>query len=439
MESIEINKNYELKLISFSRSKLFRSLDNHLQDFITTTGESYRLTFQELQQLTEMAIDFEMWIEPSIVKQWRKIEAKHLSGNGNKKKIILNELKQLWFSLKATPSMYNSDAPHVRSIVRKVKNNTLQNDVFGECPVASEKTVCCNLLTIDAVQGCSLGCSYCSIQTFYEDGAIKIESDLSEKLDKIQLDPQKNYHIGSGQSSDSLAMGNRNGILDAQLDFARNNPNVIFEFKTKTKNIDYFLSVDLPPNIMVCWSLNPQIIIDYEEHFTVSLEDRINAARKLSNKGVIIGFHFHPIVHYEGFEKDYNEIVNTLMSTFSADEVGMISLGTLTFIKPAIKSLRSLGIPSKVLQIPMEDASGKYSYPAETKEKLFGIVWNAFSSWHDKVFFYFCMEDRKLWETVMGTCYNLNGEFEDALFTSVSGKIKNSSINLILNHSLTTL
>ncbi|MDP7095647.1 MAG: DNA photolyase, partial [Candidatus Marinimicrobia bacterium] len=309
MESIEINKNYELKLISFSRSKLFQSLDNHLQDFITTTGESYRLTFQELQQLTEMAIDFEMWIEPSIVKQWRKIEAKHLSGNGNKKKIILNELKQLWFSLKATPSMYNSDAPHVRSIVRKVKNNTLQNDVFGECPVASQKTVCCNLLTIDAVQGCSLGCSYCSIQTFYEDGAIKIESDLSEKLDKIQLDPQKNYHIGSGQSSDSLAMGNRNGILDAQLDFARNNPNVIFEFKTKTKNIDYFLSVDLPPNIMVCWSLNPQIIIDYEEHFTVSLEDRINAARKLSNKGVIIGFHFHPIVHYEGFEKDYNEIV----------------------------------------------------------------------------------------------------------------------------------
>jgi spore photoproduct lyase len=53
-------------------------------------------------------------------------------------------------------------------------------------------------------------------------------------------------------------MGNRNGILDAQLDFAGKNPNVIFEFKTKTKNIDYFLAVDLPPNIMVCWSLNPQ-------------------------------------------------------------------------------------------------------------------------------------------------------------------------------------
>ena len=423
MKSPDIKVRYNNKLEEFCKNTMFQSLDNHLQGFITTTGESYRLTFQELQQLTEMAIDFEMWVEPSIVKQWRKIEAKHLSGNGNKKKIILNELKQLWLSLKAAPAVYNSDTPHVSSIVRKVKNNTLQNDVFGVCPVASQKTVCCNLTTIDAVQGCSLGCSYCSIQTFYEDGAIKIESNLLEKLNKIKIDPQKNYHIGSGQSSDSLAMGNRNGILDAQLDFAGKNPNVIFEFKTKTKNIDYFLAVDLPPNIMVCWSLNPQIIIDHEEHFTASLEERITAARRLSNKGVIIGFHFHPIVHYEGFEKDYNKIINTLISTFSADEVGMISLGTLTFIKPAIKSLRSLGIPSKVLQIPMEDASGKYSYPIETKEKIFGTVWNAFTPWHNKVFFYFCMEERNLWKTVMGTCYKSNNDFENALFKNVFSKM----------------
>ena len=44
--------------------------------------------------------------------------------------------------------------------------NKDENKVFGQCPVASEKTVCCNLMTIDAIQGCSLGCSYCSIQTF---------------------------------------------------------------------------------------------------------------------------------------------------------------------------------------------------------------------------------------------------------------------------------
>ena len=424
MESFEIKKDYDKKFADFSQSKLFQNLDHSLQDFIRVTGETYRLTFQELRQITEMAIDFNMWKEPSIEEQWKKFKDIRYSKNGNNRKAILKNLRDHWLSLKANPSIYEPEAPKIKSVVRKIKNNTNDNAVFGSCPVASEKTVCCNLHTIDAVQGCGLGCNYCSIQTFYEDGAIGIEKYLGEKLDKIQLDPNKNYHIGSGQSSDSLAMGNRNGILDAQLDFARKNPNIILEFKTKTKNVYYFLSVDLPPNIIVCWSLNPQIIIDHEEHFTATLDQRINAARQLADAGVIIGFHFHPIVYYEGFKKDYSKIVKTILSMFSSKEVGMISFGTLTFIRPAIKSLRALGIPSKVLQIPMEDASGKYSYPFHIKEKIFGAIWNAFKPWHKKVFFYFCMEDRKLWEMVMGWSYDSNDEFEDALFASVAGKMK---------------
>jgi len=105
----------------------------------------------------------------------------------------------------------------------------------------------------------------------------------------------------------------------------------------------------------------------------------------------------------------------------------MISLGTLTFIKPAIKNLRLLGISSKVLQIPLTDASGKFSYSFEIKEKLFGTVWNAFNQWHDDVFFYFCMEEKDLWESVIGHYYKTNEAFETDLFNSVSSKMKKSN------------
>ncbi|NQV17262.1 MAG: hypothetical protein HQ534_01785 [Armatimonadetes bacterium] len=424
MKPSELKKNYTKKFAELNQNKLFQSLNQLQQEFIRETGEKYWLTFQELQQITEMAIDFNMWGEPFIEEQWKKFEGLHHSKNGNTGKAIFKDIRDYWLSLKTNPSIYEPETPKIKSIARKVKNNTSDNAVFGSCPVASEKTVCCNLHTIDAVQGCGLGCSYCSIQTFYEDGAIGIEKNLGEKLDRIVLDPKKYYHIGSGQSSDSLAMGNRNGILDAQLNFAGKNPNIILEFKTKTKNVDHFLSVDLPSNIFVCWSLNPQIIINHEEHFTASLEQRINAARQLADAGVVVGFHFHPIVYFYGWKEKYNEIVQILLTRFSPNEVGMISLGTLTFIKPAIKNLRELGMPSKVLQIPFVDAAGKYSYPFQIKEKLFKGIWNAFRPWHDKVFFYFCMEERKLWESVMGRSYDSNAEFEDALFSSISGKMK---------------
>lgn len=95
-------------------------------------------------------------------------------------------------------------------------------------------------------------------------------------------------------------------------------------------------------------------------------------------------------MYFQRYEKDYTEIAKTIISMFSPIEIGMVSMGTLTFIKPAIKSLRSLGIPSKVLQMPMADAAGKFSYPLEIKENIFKTVWNAFAPWHNKVFFIVC-------------------------------------------------
>ena len=212
-------------------------------------------------------------------------------------------------------------------------------------------------------------------------------------------------------------------MLDAQLDFARNNSNIILEFKTKSNNISHLLKTDIPKNVFVSWSLNPQIFIDNEEHVTASLQERLNSAKKLSDKGVLVGFHFHPIVYYEGYENDYKNIVKKVMSMFHPSQVAMISMGTLTFIKPAINKLRSTGLKSKVLQIPMEDAVGKSSYTKEVKKEIFSNVYDEFSSWHKDLFFYLCMEESSIWEMVFGDYYKNNTDFETALFESVSSKM----------------
>ena len=252
---------------------------------------------------------------------------------------------------------------------------------------------------------------------------ISIDKNLAQKLSKIPLDPSKNYHIGSGQSSDSLAIGNREGVLDAQLEFARKNSNIILEFKTKSSNIDHLVKTDVPKNVFVSWSLNPQLFIDNEEHGTASLDQRISSARRLSDKGILIGFHFHPIVYYENYEKDYSDVVKKVMTTFEPSEIAMISMGTLTFIKPAIQKLRSTGLSSKVLQIPMADAVGKSSYTREIKAEIFNQVYSQFDHWHDRVFFYLCMEESAVWESVFGEYYSSNTEFENALFESVHSKM----------------
>ena len=414
-----INKKINL----LKNDSIYSSLTLQNKDYLVALGSKYNFSYQELRQLMIISADFSMWKEKSVSEYVSEIE-KSLGPKADKK-TVLGAVKKKWNSLKNTKIKYESTCDRIKSRPepRKVTLSDSKNEVFGMCPVASEKTVCCNLMTIDAVQGCSLGCSYCSIQTFYTDGKISVDKNLAEKLAKIPLDPNKKYHIGSGQSSDSLAIGNREGVLDAQLNFARNNSNIILEFKTKSDNIDYLLRSNVPNNVFVSWSLNPQLFIDNEEHGTASFNQRISSARALSDKGVLVGFHFHPIVYYEGYELDYTHIIKKVVSMFDPLEVAMISMGTLTFIKPAIKKLRSTGLSSNVLQIPMADAVGKSSYTKEIKKEIFGHVLNQFSSWHDTVFFYLCMEERSVWESVFGQAYIDNTEFENALFNSVSSKM----------------
>ncbi len=399
------------------KNTYFLQLDSKTREFIKEKALRFGFSFQELKQLIDMSIDFDMWDEKRVYEIWEDKE-------NRKKTFIL--VRKIWENLKNRPKSYKSFATSAKyDNSRKI--SFIQNDKkelgLGKCPVASPKTRCCNLMTLDAVESCGFDCSYCSIQSFYNENKITFDNNFAKKLKNLKLDPNKNYHIGTGQSSDSLLWGNKEGIMEALFDFASNNPNVILELKSKSKNIKYLLENDVPKNILCTWSLNPTTIIENEEHLSASLDERIGSARALADKGVLVGFHFHPIVVYENYLDDYKDIVKTLIKTFKSKEVVLVSMGTLTFIKPVIKKLRQRNFKSKILQMPLIDASGKFSYPLETKVEMFQGVYEAFEPWHKKVYFYLCMEDHSLWKDVFGYEYSSNEEMEKDMINSYNNKI----------------
>lgn len=152
--------------------------------------------------------------------------------------------------------------------------------------------------------------------------------------------------------------GNHNGLLDALYEFASTNPNVILEMKSKSGRIDYFLENKPPPNMVFTWSLNPQTIIENEETGSAPLLKRLESARAMADMRHPIGFHFHPIIWYKKWDQEYPELVSQLTTLFSPEEIVMISLGTLTFIKAVLKRLRSHMRKSTILQMPMEEIGG---------------------------------------------------------------------------------
>ena len=206
-------------------------------------------------------------------------------------------------------------------------------------------------------------------------------------------------------------LGDDYGTLSGLSAFAEQHPDVVIELKSKSaRNV---FDRKFPANMLFTWSLNAPTIIEKEEHMTATLEGRLENAKRARDNGNLVGFHIHPMVYFRGWEDEYKLIAEEIEKRFSPDDVALISIGTLTFTKSVLRHLRERGDESRVLEMELTPAAGKFSYPLDIKRKLFSHVYNSFSdSFHENVFFYLCMEDPSLWLPVLGREYERDRDFE---------------------------
>ncbi|MDC7222979.1 MAG: radical SAM protein [Spirochaetales bacterium] len=381
----------------------------------------YPFTQGEREKLNLWLGELAQWGCPPLSRWWTA-PSNRLKGKDLRTK-ALEPIKNRWEEAKGGgPQWPKKGEPFPSQPVRFEEIRDDRN-ILGSCPVASEKTRCCNLLTLDAVFRCGFDCSYCSIQSFYSRGKISFHGNLREKLEALEkdLDRDRLYHIGTGQSSDSLMWGNRRsdsgeGLLEELVRFARRNGQVILEMKSKSDNLDWILENrdSIPFNVLFTWSLNPPAVVDNEERGTASLDRRLRVAKRAAEAGLAVGFHFHPMVYYDRWREDYGALFARVQEEFSPSQVVLISFGTLTYIKPVLKKIRSRSFSSQILRMPLEESAGKFTYPLSRKEEMFRFAYESFRSWHgEEVFFYLCMEDLELWEPVFHRSYPSNEAFEE--------------------------
>ena len=373
------------------------------------------LSFQQRRMLREQAQDLTLWQIPGmdVFSMWPSLNA--MAGK-NEVRRAFSDFMERMDALRHTPVDYCGFNPDYdfRGKGAHINTDFLSPDrIMGKCPCprGGELTRCCNLRTLDAVQQCAFACAYCSIQSFYSSNEIRVLKDLKQHLDVMVLE-KGTWHIGTGQSSDSLLLGDDYGTLTALCHFAQKHPDVVVELKTKSARTDW-IGMDIPRNIVSTWSLNAETPASKEEHLAASPKARIEAAAKCAKAGHLVGFHIHPMVFFNGWENEYKDLVMALCDNIDPKNTVMIGIGTLTFTKENLKTLRSSGRPTRVTQMPLAPIAGKYSYDLDTKRKMFSHLYSCFpQDWKDKVFFYLCMEDPSLWEPCLGRSYQCNADFE---------------------------
>lgn len=266
----------------------------------------------------------------------------------------------------------------------------VKRPVIRPCPCAAHH-ISCGYVVISHILGCPYNCSYCFLHTFYGKDEIVIydnEEDIIAQVSDYIRAAEKPLRIGTGQYSDSLALDKETGLSRRLIKFFAQQDRHLLELKTKSAEVDHLLNLDHKGKTVFAWSVNPQKIVESDELGSVSLAERIAAAKKCVAHGYPVAFHFDPIIFYPGWDKDYKEVVDLIFSEIDPKSIAWISLGALRY-QPELKDIVSGE------QEVGED--GKMRYLKLIRIEIFKKMQKFIRSLSKEVYIYLCMESADVW------------------------------------------
>ncbi len=205
--------------------------------------------------------------------------------------------------------------------------------------------------------------------------------------------------IGTGEFSDSLMLDHITEYSLSIIEFFDEHKSTLFEFKTKSSNIDNLLKAKHSGNIVTSWSLNPQKIIDKNEFLTAGLNERLVSARKCADAGYKVGFHFDPVIYFKEWEREYADVIDLLFSKIRPLDIAWISIGTFRF-KPKLKLIIENRFPDNDIldEELLLGYDNKLRYPYKLRYNIYRFLLDTLKKHSKKLRIYLCMEEASIWE-----------------------------------------
>ena len=253
---------------------------------------------------------------------------------------------------------------------------------------------------------------------------ITIHANLEEILEQVgrltSAQPGTLFRVGTGEHSDSLALDHILGIKAHVIRYFAKLPNALLELKTKSKHVDHLLDLPHGGKTVISWSVNPEIIVEQEEHKTARLTERLEAARMASEAGYKVAFHFDPMINYPDWEKGYQNLVDQILGSVPPDRIAWISLGALRYIS-SLKAVVDERFPNSRIFlgefVPGKD--GKMRYLRKIRQRMFRNVQQRIKKLAPRIPTYLCMENSTIWEKTMAYQPQNARVLEDKLVTSL--------------------
>lgn len=277
------------------------------------------------------------------------------------------------------------------------------------CPGTSQH-VCCNLWIVNPGEGCPFDCTYCYLQSYLRrNPTLKLYTNVSEMLSaiesRVQSDPNRLFRVGTGELVDSLVWDDLTDFSHEIVPFFGRFQNAVLELKTKSANVANLVELknEHRGNTVVSWSLNAASVNQNDEKATATIPERLAAAAQVVEAGYRIGLHFDPLIHFQGWEDEYRDLIQQVFSEINPSRVAWVSVSSLRYRRDMERTMRQRFPDSQLPygeQFLARDDKVRYIQPL--RFKLINFVWNEIRNTAGNIPLYMCMESSAAWRTMTG-------------------------------------
>jgi spore photoproduct lyase len=227
------------------------------------------------------------------------------------------------------------------------------------------------------ILNCVYDCRYCFLQGMYRSAHYVVFVNYEDFEDAIlrtaETSPDEDVYFFSGYDGDSLALDSLTGFADFFLPFFARNRKLMLELRTKSVAIRPLLAREAFPNCVVAFSFTPESFSNALEHGAPPLEQRLEAATKLAERGWPNGLRFDPLLYEPRYERLYRDLFERVFAALSPDSLHSVGFGAFRLPRDYFARMARLYPEERIFAMPLEERSGMVSYASPIEDDVMGF------------------------------------------------------------------
>ncbi len=294
--------------------------------------------------------------------------------------------------------------------------------VFGEIETAvrfaQEKgNACPNYWHFSPYGFCPYGCRYCYLAGtpgVKFSPSVKIYVNLPEMLleiDRIGRRQQKPTAFYLGKLQDSLALDPLTAYSTVLVPFFAEHPWARLTLLTKSAHVDRLLDLNHRGHSILSWSVNPPEVSAMFEENVPSIDERLEAMRRVAERGYPVRAIMMPIIPIDGWQDVYRAFTRRLLETVP---IHRLTLGGICIYRSARDLMERKMGPRNLVSGHIDRAAppagdGRARYSRELRHEVYSLIIACARSLRPSLEIALCLEEEALWERTglagsMGRC-----------------------------------